>query len=216
MLTQNPGLVFAGLLIFSLGAVLFVLCTSFLKYSIVLNVLRSSIGLQQAPPTIVISAMAVMMTFQTMYPVFEAVYEIAAADTELRALQSLGLRDAVRVVVKVATPIRSFMARNIPGSLFRRFVLDGKLSPETVISSIGFSDLTMLFVVSEITSALKISIVLYMVFLLVDLTIAAALQVIGMSQLQLSGIATPIKFLLVCSSDGIYRIIRAVSAGYLA
>src|SRR5581483_3158826 len=48
-----------------------VMLTSFSKMAVVLSLVRSALGTQQAPPTIVLTGLAAVLTAHVMAPVFE-------------------------------------------------------------------------------------------------------------------------------------------------
>ncbi|HYP82989.1 flagellar type III secretion system pore protein FliP [Variovorax sp.] len=218
MIYQNPGVLFWGLLLLSLMAGIFVLCTCFLKFTIVLNILKTTIGLQQAPPAMVINAFAIVLTLQTMHPVIEEVAARLGEEVSLETPGGLSINDGLEILELVSFPLRSFMAKNIGDSLTQRYRSDlesgDHVDVDVTMEEAPFADLAVLFVCAEITGALKIGMVLYLVFLAIDFVIASILQVVGMSQLQLNSIATPLKFLLIASADNLYRLLGVVSRSY--
>ena len=217
MVYQNPGVLFWALLLLSLLAGVFVLCTCFLKFSIVLNTLKTTIGLQQAPPAIVMNAFAIALTIQTMHPVIEEMAERFDDETRIERLDKLSIKEGLEILDLVSLPLRTFMARNVGAPLMDRYRAESRTADGENVTTgeeTPFTDLTVLFVCAEISSALKIGIVLYLVFLAIDFVIASVLQVVGMQQLQLNTIATPLKFLLIASSDNLYRLVGVVSDSY--
>ena len=61
--------------VLSIAPGLLVVMTSFTRFVIVLSMLRSALGLNQTPPNIVLTSLALFMTFFVMQPVFEDAYE---------------------------------------------------------------------------------------------------------------------------------------------
>lgn len=49
--------------------------TSFLRYIIVLSILKTALGTQQVPPSMVLVGIALVLTCYTMAPVFGEMYE---------------------------------------------------------------------------------------------------------------------------------------------
>src|SRR3979409_1325580 len=60
-----------------------VMLTSFSKMAVVLSLMRSALGTQQAPPTIVLTGLAAVLTAHVMAPVFEQIWAWAKATYEL-------------------------------------------------------------------------------------------------------------------------------------
>src|SRR5688500_10625218 len=59
---QKPLFLMAALSSMALVPILLVMITSFVKMIVVLNILRQGLGMQQTPPTMVLTAIAFMMT----------------------------------------------------------------------------------------------------------------------------------------------------------
>ena len=63
---------------FSLLPFMFVCMTSFLRYAIVFGFLKQALGAQQIPPPIVLVGLSVILTFYTMGPVFQQMYDVGS------------------------------------------------------------------------------------------------------------------------------------------
>lgn len=97
-----------GLLtVLSLAPGLMVVMTSFTRFVIVFSMLRQALGLGQTPPNMVLTSLAMFMTFFVMQPVFTDAWEdglsplIEGAITEEQALARIG------------DPFHRFMAVNV-------------------------------------------------------------------------------------------------------
>ena len=64
--------------LFSLLPFVFACLTSFLRFIIVFSILKTALGTQQVPPGIVIIGLSVILTFYTMGPVFQKMYEVGS------------------------------------------------------------------------------------------------------------------------------------------
>ena len=64
--------------LFSLLPFVFACLTSFLSFIIVFSILKTALGTQQVPPGIVIIGLSVILTFYTMGPVFQKMYEVGS------------------------------------------------------------------------------------------------------------------------------------------
>ena len=61
--------------VFSLLPFMFCCMTSFLRFTIVFSMLKTAMGTQQVPPSIVIIGLSMILTFYTMSGVFGKMYE---------------------------------------------------------------------------------------------------------------------------------------------
>ena len=62
--------------VFSLLPLVFCCMTSFLRFVIVFSMLKTAMGTQQVPPSIVIIGLSMILTFYTMGPVFQQMYQL--------------------------------------------------------------------------------------------------------------------------------------------
>ena len=76
---SNPVVMVIVLGALSLAPFVLIMMTSFVKISVVLSILRNSLGTQQVPPNQVITGMAFVLTLFVMSPVAERMYEAAGA-----------------------------------------------------------------------------------------------------------------------------------------
>ena len=60
---------------FSILPFVFSCMTSFLRFIIVFSMLKTAMGTQSVPPSIVIIGLSMILTFYTMGPVFQQCYE---------------------------------------------------------------------------------------------------------------------------------------------
>ena len=60
---------------FSILPFVFACMTSFLRFIIVFSMLKTAMGTQSVPPSIVIIGLSMILTFYTMGPVFQQCYE---------------------------------------------------------------------------------------------------------------------------------------------
>ena len=64
--------------VFSLLPFVFCCMTSFLRFVVVFSMLKTAMGTQQVPPSIVIIGLSMILTFFTMGPTFERMYQTLA------------------------------------------------------------------------------------------------------------------------------------------
>ena len=67
--TFSPASALVTVIVIALAPFVAVMVTSFTKIIIVLSLLRSALGLQQAPPNIVLNGIAIVLSIYVMFPV---------------------------------------------------------------------------------------------------------------------------------------------------
>ena len=98
-------LVLAGM---SLVPFLLVMFTSFTKMSVVLSLTRSALGTQQAPPTVVLTGLAAVLSLVVMGPVAEAM----VARLQEQRLPAVPGPEMLRVAASAAEPLRAFLVEH--------------------------------------------------------------------------------------------------------
>ena len=141
---------------------------------IVLSMLRQGVGLQSAPPNMLIISVALFLTWFVMEPVFTDAWsagvrpyidnELSQPDAFLRTLE----------------PFRHFMMSRVdPGAL--EILNDARPgAAETDLETPPLSLLTPAFVLSEVQRAFAIGFVILLPFLVIDLLVASILMSMGM------------------------------------
>lgn len=188
-------------------------CTSYLKISIVLGMLRNALGTQHAPGALIVMVLSVALSMYVMQPVI---------DQTLSAAQSLPLQtvfekpslDGLRKLEPLAAPWRGFMEKHAGKREVRTFAsLDGAPAASAENS---WRVLLPAFVVSELKQAFAMGFVLLLPFLVIDLIVANILVGMGMQMVSPVMIALPLKLLLFVLSDGWLLLSRGLILSYRA
>ncbi|MHB8872741.1 MAG: type III secretion system export apparatus subunit SctR [Myxococcaceae bacterium] len=188
--------------------------TSFSKILVVLSIARSAMGTQQAPPTMVLTGLAVVLSAHIMAPVMERMYlagqvAYAEAGSGAQLLSSAG---------QVTQPLREFLVRHGSPEERARFVdLARELRPVEEAALVGDSDLTVVvpaFVITELKEAFQIGFLIFLPFLVLDMVIANVLLALGMQTLSPSQVSLPFKILLFVAVDGWGLLARGLILGY--
>lgn len=176
---------------------LVVMLTSFTRIVIALSFLRSGIGLQTTPSTIMLVTLALFLTFFIMAPTFDGAWkngvrpfmngEIAEQDAYDR---SVG-------------PFREFMLNNVREKELAFFQ---DLAPKEVFGTEpAAGDLRILvpaFMVSELRRGFEIGFLIVLPFLIIDLVVATVTMSMGMMMLPPTVISLPFKVLFFVLIDG--------------
>jgi type III secretion protein R len=194
----------------ALVPLLLVTMTSFLKFAVVLAIVRNALGVQQIPPNIALYGLALLLTVYVMAPVGRDMAEIMAgtpgATTDVRAF--------VAEIPKAAEPLRQFMVRNSKPEQREFFISTAqRLWPPKHSANVSESDfwiVTPAFLVSELTSGFEIGFLLYLPFIVIDLVISNILMAMGMMMVSPVTISLPLKLFLFVMVDGWSRLIHGM------
>ncbi|VWC74829.1 flagellar type III secretion system pore protein FliP [Burkholderia contaminans] len=170
--------------------------TSFLRYVIVLSLLKQALGLQQGLPARVITGVALVLTLLTMRPVGEAIWEKAYVPYEQ---EKIGLRQALK---EADAPLSQFMlAQTSKATLAQIAKLSGTEAIKEPAQQPFLVKLSA-FVLSELKTAFQIGAMLFIPFLVIDIIVASVLMAMGMMMLSPLVISLPLKLLLFVLVDG--------------
>jgi flagellar biosynthesis protein FliP len=188
--------------VLSVAPGLLVVMTSFTRFIIVFSMLRSALGLNQTPPNMVITSLAMFMTFFVMQPVFE--------DAWNHGLHPL-LQDAIteeQAVQRVAEPFKRFMYANAKTK-------DIELFQHMSLESVAWRELVPAFMISELSRAFQIGFLIYLPFIVIDLVVASVLMSAGMMMLPPVMISLPFKVIIFVLIDGWYKLVGSLVESYV-
>ncbi len=203
-------LVLAGL---SLLPFLLVTFTSFTKISVVLSLTRSALGTQQAPPTVVLTGLAAVLSLVVMAPVAEAMLARVRAE---RMPVAPG-PEMLRVLSSAAGPLQAFLLEHGSPELRAELAaLSRELRGGAQVSETDLAVLAPAFVLTELKQAFQIGFLVFLPFLVVDMVVANVLLALGMQSLSPSQVSLPFKVLLFVAVDGWALLARSLLQGYRA
>lgn len=204
-LGQNAVLLLLGLTALSLAPALAIMVTAFPFIVTVLSILRQSIGLQQAPPNMLIISLALFLTWFIMDPVLRDAWQVAGQPLQAG---EIGVADAFTRGIE---PFRQFMmARTNPTTLAGLAeIAPGQGGPEDRLSVLVPS-----FMLSEIQRAFEIGFLIALPFLIIDLVVSAVLMSMGMMMLPPVVVSLPFKLAFFVAVDGWTLIAAALVRSY--
>jgi flagellar biosynthetic protein FliP len=207
------------LTVLSIAPALLLMTTSFVRIIVVLGLLRQALGTGQLPPSQVLTAMTLFMTFLIMMPVWdrvrtEAITPYVNHEISLEEAEARGMR-----------PIREFMEAQIERTgniddlfLFLEYVPRPKDFPVpaqyesledvpldeiyTDYRDIPLRALLPAFMLSELKTAFMIGFQIYLPFLILDMVVSSVMISMGMFMLPPVLISLPFKLLLFVLVDG--------------
>jgi flagellar biosynthesis protein FliP len=193
------------LTVLSLAPAIVIMCTSFVRIIIVLALLRQAMGTQNLPPSQVIFALALFMTFMVMTPTIERVYAEAITPYQNGEIQS-----QIEMWDRAKQPVRDFMFDQIEAtgnwsSLYMILNYKGvdTSEPEAMTrADVDTLTLASAFMLSELKTAFVMGFRIYLPFLVIDIVIASLLISMSMMMLPPVLISLPFKILLFVLVDG--------------
>jgi len=174
---------------------------------IVFSIMRQALGIQQAPPNMMIMALAIFITFFIMEPVFMEAWE-----SGLSPYMEGGIEEGV-AWTNTTLPFREFMMKRAdPQALMQ--LADAVNRPVAEGGEPGFSLLAMTFMLSEIKTAFQIGFVVFLPFMVIDLVVASVLMAVGMMMVPPTVVSLPFKLGFFVMADGWLNITEALLRGY--
>jgi type III secretion protein R len=208
-----------AVLIGALGLIpLFIVATtSFLKISLVLMVLRNAVGIQQAPPSMAIYAIALTMSAFIMAPTAQEVgNRLMSVDMKSSGSRTTSYLEHAEGAFE---PMRDFMIRFSRPEQREMFLESAKkLWPKDFAKDAEPTDPMIIlpaFVTSELQAGYEIAFLIYIPFLVIDLLISNLLMTMGMQQVAPQTITTPLKLLLFTLVDGWAKLLNALALSYV-
>jgi flagellar biosynthetic protein FliP len=169
--------------------------TSFLRYIIVLSILKTALGTQQVPPSIVLVGMALVLTLYTMAPVFGDMYK--NIDPVFRRNGNV-----VQVMEAGSGPLKEFMMRQTRQSDIAFFLQMSRSKPPESAKELTLWEVAPAYMVSELRTAFEIGFIIFIPFIVLDLVVANILLALGMFMLSPTIISLPFKILIFVAVDG--------------
>jgi len=186
----------AAITVLSLAPSILVMTTSFVRIVVVMSLLRTAIGLQNAPPNSVVISLSLFLTALVMAPTFQASYE---AGIQPYMAEAITLEEAIP---RALGPVQQFMgmhANEADVALFANMAkIENLQSPETA----PFHVLAPAFMISELKRAFEIGFMVFLPFLVIDLVVSSILMAMGMMMLPPVTISLPFKLIFFVLVDG--------------
>ena len=173
-----------------------IMMTSFTRTIIILSFTRNAMGVQQAPPNMVLVGVALFLTLYIMSPVIDRINE-EAYQPYLRG--EISQEEALE---QMAVPLKEFMLRNTEINTMETFI---RLSGTELRENPEDYPLTVVvpaFMTSELKTCFTAGFLIYLPFLLVDIIVSTTLMSMGMVMLPPAMISMPFKLLLFVTVDG--------------
>lgn len=211
-MADNLSLVIIG---FLSGIVVIVVLstTAYTKLSIVFFIIRNALGLQQAPPNMVLHTFALALAIFISMPVFNQVYEIAMS----RQNEPKSIQEWSDLLNDTSKPIKAFLIKNTDEEHKEYFTAVTREIWKGSSLKADQNDLVILipsFMITELTRAFKIGFLLYLPFVAVDIILTTILMAMGMMMVPPSIISVPFKLLLFVMIGGWTKLVQGLVFSY--
>lgn len=196
------------LTLLSLLPALILTTTSFVRTVVVLSFIRQGVGAPQTPPTQVVVGLALFLTAFIMAPVIDEI------QTHALTPYMAGTITDMEAFERAAKPLKDFMLHQTrQEDLLLFYSATESPLPETP-ADVSLRMAVPAFVISELTTAFQMGVIVLLPFLVVDLAVASLLMSMGMMMVPPTTLSLPIKLLLFVLVDGWHLVAGSVLRSY--
>lgn len=192
------------LTLLSVGPALLLMLTSFVRMVIVLSLLRNALGVPTVPPNVVVTGLALILTFFVMAPTLDQV------NTQALRPFLAGRMPAAAALAAAEQPVRAFLLRQTREEDIALFVRLGRLPRPRTPADVPLYALVPAFVTSELRAAFTLGAVVFLPFVAIDLVVSSTLLGLGMFMLPPTVISLPLKLLLFVLANGWTLVVRGL------
>lgn len=180
--------------------------TCFIKFSIVLIMVRNSLGIQQVPSNLTLNGVAIILTGFVMMPIVQNITDYAQSNqVDFNNSQSVS-----QFLDQGLSSYRDYLVNYSDHDLIRFFnqvqqrekQADAVAVDDQELSSLSLMTLMPAYALSEIQSAFKIAFYLYVPFVVIDMVVSSILLALGMMMMSPVTISIPIKLILFVAMNG--------------
>ena len=203
------------LTLIALAPSMLIMMTCFTRIVIVLGFLRTAMQTQSTPPNMVITGMALFLTFFIMAPVFSEINEVAYQPYVSEELTTEEALDAASV------PLKKFMLKQTSQDDLQFFLdlskteePEGGYTDEYLQNDLSLTVIVPSFMISELKRAFQMGFLIFLPFLVIDMVVGSTLMSMGMMMLPPAMISMPFKILVFVLADGWNLLIGSVVASY--
>lgn len=200
--------IFLLLTALSFASAALVSLTCFTRIIIVLSFLRQALGTPQLPPNQVLLGLALALTSFIMAPTAGRVYNDALGPL---------LDDKISQEVALARatgPIRDFLLKQTRHEDLRLFYDISRTPRPETLEDVPLTVAAPAFMVSELTTAFRMGLFLYIPLILVDVLVSVVLMALGMMMVPPTLISLPLKVSVFLLADGWHLIVASLAQSF--
>ncbi|PZL85108.1 EscR/YscR/HrcR family type III secretion system export apparatus protein [Pantoea sp. ARC270] len=211
----NPIMLALFLGALALLPMMLIICTSFLKITMVLQLTRNAMGVQQVPPTMALNGIALAATLFIMAPVLsEMTDRLKAMPVDFSSMDRLDDTAANGI-----EPLKTFMRKNSDPDIVIHLQENAqRMWPEKMAKTVTPDNMLLIipaFVLSELQNGFKIGFLIFIPFIVVDLIVSNILLALGMQMVSPMTVSLPLKILLFVLISGWTRLLDGLFYSYL-
>lgn len=206
-----------------LSTVFFICFSGFVKYNIVLNIIKNAVGTQQIPPAIVVNLLAALMALNSVWPDIkpgiDRVKPYFSEQSENEQMSDV-FYDQSLEEEKPQNITMYYLASHM-FEFFPELLERSKIKTNQLLSMIdiplNFDETTDTFkyflgsLVLDLYQGFELGLKLYLIFVSIDFLIAVILSGVGMTMLSPTVISTPVKLAVFYFSDSWTLLFRALA-----
>ena len=184
------------LTLISLIPSLLIMTTCFARILIVLSIFRNALGLQSAPPNMVLVSIALFLSLFIMGSVIDEIHEdayIPYAEEEITQFEA---------IARAEIPLKNFMLNQTKTDSLDMFLEFAEMEEPENLLDLPMRIVIPSFMTSELSRAFMMGFLLYVPFLVIDIVVASTLMSMGMIMLPPVMISLPFKVLLFVIING--------------
>lgn len=193
--------------LFSLLPFVFTCMTSFLRYAIVFSFLKQALGTQQLPPAMILLGLSIILTFYTMGPIFQQMWDMGSKPYQQNGNMVLAISEGSK-------PLKEFMMKQTRQDDLAYFVELSKKRPAENPEEITIWEVAPAYIISELKTAFEIGFIIFVPFIVLDLVVANVLLALGMFMLSPTIISLPFKLLIFIAVDGWSLIVHGLVGSF--
>ena len=173
-----------------------IMMTSFTRTIIILSFTRNAMGVQQAPPNMVLVGIALFLTLYIMSPVINRINDEAY---QPYVNEEISQEEALE---RMVVPLKEFMLRNTEVNTMETFINLSRTPVQENPQDYPLTVVVPAFMTSELKAGFTAGFLIYLPFLLVDIIVSTTLMSMGMVMLPPAMISMPFMLLLFVTVDG--------------
>ena len=173
-----------------------VMMSSFMRIIIILSFTRNAMGVQQTPPNMVLTGMALFLSLYIMSPVIGQINTVAYEPYKNGEITQQ------EAVSRMADPLKQFMLRNTEKDTLDHFVQMSKQEVKKDVKEYHLTVVVPAFMTSELKQGFLAGFLIYIPFLLIAIVVSTTLMSMGMVMLPPNMVSLPFKLLLFITVNG--------------
>lgn len=200
----------------SLAPAALLMTTCYVRFSVVLSLVRQGLGTQGMPSNQIVASLALFLSAMVMWPIWTEAWRAGGEPYQA------GQLELTAAVDQGSLPVRRWMARQIEAAGNRDTVLMFlQRHPTAAADAATYDDvpteaLLPAFLVSELETAFMLGVRLLIPFLLIDLVVATLVVSSGLVMLPPTVVSLPLKLLVFVMADGWTLVVTSLLDGVSA